>query len=81
MKETVLKRYKVRQNILKLSNQMSELKNAEKALDNIITYKALVLDDPSEAQRFRKKYIDSRKEGMFKIRAKNGLNIDIPKIT
>ena len=80
MKEEILKRYKVRQKRLELANRAAELRRVENWLDDIITYKALVQDDPVEAKRFKRNNIDTRKDGLFKLRVKNGLKIEIPYI-
>lgn len=78
MKETIIKRYKVRQEIIKLLTQTSKLKKVEEILDDIITYKALIMEDSVEAQRFKKNNLDNRKEGVFNLKVKNGLKVEIP---
>ena len=80
MKELVLKRYKVRQHIVKLNNQIYDLKKAESLLDDMITYRALLLENTDEAKRFKRLNLDSRKEGLFNTKPKNGLKIEIPTI-
>ncbi len=78
MKETIITRYKVRQKILKLKVQTNKLKKAEEILDNIITYKALLMEDSAEAKRFKKNHLDNRREGVFNLKVKNGLKVEIP---
>ena len=80
MKEYILKRYRVRRKRLELVNQTNELKKVEDLLDDIITYKALLLENPDEARRFKKNNIDNRREGIFKTRVRNGLKIEIPEV-
>jgi len=79
MNEIILRRYEVKQNILKLQNQTNELRKIEDLLDKIITYKALLSKDVLEAKRFKRLHIDNRREGIFNIKVKKEVELMIPK--
>lgn len=78
MTNYVLKRYEVLQKMVKLQNELTELRKIEKLLDKFIIYYELKKTEPADANRYKRLNIDNRKEGLFKLRVKNGLKIDIP---
>ena len=76
----ILKRYEIKQEILRLGNTVANLRLAENYLDDMITYKALLQDDVADAERFKRLHLDTRKEGLFKLRVKNSLKMSIPEL-
>lgn len=76
----ILKRYEIKQEILKLRNKATEYTRVEELLDNLIIFNELKKVDMKEANRFKRLHLDTRKEGIFHLRVKNGLKIDIPEL-
>ena len=80
MKDLIIKRYEIKQKVLRLRNEANDLKKVEEFLDKYITYKALLKEDIADAERFKRLHLDSKREGLFHLRVKNGLKMDIPEI-
>ena len=80
MANYILKKYEIKQRILKLQNEVHELIKVNKILSNIDIYNELKKVDLAEANRFRRLHLDTRKEGIFNLRVKNGLKIELPNL-
>ncbi len=65
IKDIVIKRYKIRTDMLQVKSKFNKLARLERILDDCLTYESLKLTDPKTAQRFRKVHIETIKHGIF----------------
>jgi len=65
LKDLVLIRYKIRQQMIKVKQEFIDLKNMENIADKYITYEGLNASDMIQAQRFKKLHIDPIRTGIF----------------
>lgn len=61
----ILKKYKIRQNINKLQNQIANFRREANLIELVMIYKALLMEDPEKADKFKKKHLNQQRSGLF----------------
>lgn len=80
LKGLILARYEIRQKKLDFKNKTAEAQKAEDLLDDLITFRALLLEDPIKAKRFKRLHLDNKREGLFNTKIKNIAKLEIPEL-
>jgi len=77
IKDLIIARYKIRQELLKLKVEIRGLKKLEDLADKHITFEGLKLEDMTEANKFKKLNIDNLREGVFNQKPKDDSRIKL----